>query len=307
MLLVYDFDFNLLLAEPDIIKSRWVIYYNDVGTFEAHLPVTSELVKILSENRYLVVCEKGFSAIVVGYQLSDELVIYGRTCNWILSKRITPKFEKSSIFPGETAATFVRTAFSDVGNFVVSNIVWGEKADFEKKECKTIEAVCDCLKLGGLGHRVIFDKNAKTWEFQVFTGVENDLILSEAHKNAHGTTITSDIIDLATCGVYQKKTPDGYERTQIQKDDGKTGIFKWEAILSGETEGDALINLNEQRQKEKISAQTEDVFFGKDYGLGDMVRLQIIKGGFKKTEKRKIRGVEISLDRGVYKEQPIFD
>ena len=111
MLFVYDFEFKLLLLEPDIIKSRWVIYYNDVGTFEAHLPLTSELVEIVSNNQYLVVFQNGFSAIVVGYQLSDELVLYGRTCNWLLTKRITPKFEKTSVYPGDAAASFVTTAF----------------------------------------------------------------------------------------------------------------------------------------------------------------------------------------------------
>lgn len=307
MLLVYDFDFNLLLAEPDIIKSRWVIYYNDVGTFEAHLPVTSELVKIISEKQYLVVCEKGFSAIVVGYQLSNELVLYGRTCNWLLSKRITQKFDKNAVYPGDTAAGFVRDAFSDVENFVIGSIAWGEESEFEKKECKTLEAVRDCLELSNLGHRVVFNKKAKTWEFEVFSGCENDLILSEAHKNAYGTKISRDILDFASCGIYQRKTDNGYERTQIQKNGDKTGIYRWEALLYDETEGDAMISLNGLCPEEKISLNAEEVFFGKDYGLGDTVRLQIIKGEYKKTEKRRICGVEISLDKGVYKEQPVFD
>ena len=66
MLFVYDFEFHLLLAEKGIIRSRWIVYYNDVGTFEAHLPVTSELCQIISENPYLVIKQHGLSAVVVG-------------------------------------------------------------------------------------------------------------------------------------------------------------------------------------------------------------------------------------------------
>lgn len=307
MLFVYDFEFNLLLAEQDIIKSRWVIYYNDVGTFEAHLPLKSDLLKIVSSNQYLVVCQDGFSAIVVGYQISSELVLYGRTCNWLLTKRITPKFEKTTVFPGDAAASFVQTAFSDVKKVVVGNVVQGTEAYFEKKECQTFEAVRDCLKMSELGHRVVFDQKAKKWRFEVFSGSKNDLILSEAHKNAHGTKISRDILDLATCGIYDKKTSDGYVSTSIEKDADKTGIYRWEAKLSGDTEGDAAISLNGFCPQEKMSVETEDVFLGKDYNLGDTVRIQIIKGTYRKTQKRRIRGVEISIDGGVYKEQPIFD
>ena len=69
MLFVYDFEFNLLLAEPSVIKSRWVVYYNNVGTFEAHLPISSELTEIVSKNSYLVVKQHGLSAVIVGKEL----------------------------------------------------------------------------------------------------------------------------------------------------------------------------------------------------------------------------------------------
>ena len=128
MLFIYDFEFNLLLTEPDIMKSRWLIYYNDVGTFEAHLPVTSELIKIINDNKYLVVCQRGLSAIVVGYEISNELVLYGRTCNWLLSKRITPKFEKKTVFLGDAAAAFVKVTTSSLSAITgdcssVSNLI----------------------------------------------------------------------------------------------------------------------------------------------------------------------------------------
>ena len=51
----------------------------------------------------------------------------------------------------------------------------------------------------------------------------------------------------------------------------------------------------------------QDIFWGKDYALGDVLTLQIIKGSYKKTEKRRVIGVEISERQGVYEEQPVFE
>ena len=160
-LFVYDFEFNLLLAERGIISSRWVVYYNDVGTFEAHLPITSELTRIVSENRYLVVKQHGLSAIIVGKEIGDELVLYGRTCNWLLSKRITPQKTLTTVYPGDEARRMVVSAFSDVSNFATVNTLLGEQVKFECTETQTIDAVCDCLKLANLGHELCFnEKNA---------------------------------------------------------------------------------------------------------------------------------------------------
>lgn len=307
MLYVYDFEFNLLLAETGIIKSRWVVYYNDIGTFEAHLPITSELTRIVSENQYLVVKQHGLSAIIVGKELGDELVLYGRTCNWLLSKRISPEMEESTVYSGTAAKEMVQKAFSDVDDFTILNIALGSRVDFECRQGETFNAVRDCLKLSNLGHELSFNEKTKNWEFSVLEGAQSDLILSEAHRNAYDTKISSDILDLATCGVYNKKTDNGYTSTKLLGDTSKTGIYRWEAELLGETENEAKINLNKLAEKNKISMTTDEVSWKKDYGLGDVVRLQIIKGAYRTTEKKRVLGVEITTNQNEYNEQPIFE
>ena len=307
MLYVYDFEFNLLLTETGIISSRWVVYYNDVGTFEAHLPITSELTRIVSQNQYLVVKQHGLSAIIVGKELGDELVLYGRTCNWLLSKRITPKKSIRTVYSGEEAGEIVQTAFSDIDNFAILNTPQGEKVDFECRQCETIDALKDCLKLSNLGHELCFNEKTENWEFSILEGKESELILSEAHKNAYNTKISSDILDLATCGVYDKKTDDGYISTKITADSEKTGVYRWEAMLFGETENEARLSLEKLAVKNEISLTTNDISWKKDYALGDIVRLQIIKGAYRTTEKKRVRGVEIITRQGEYSEQPIFE
>lgn len=307
ILFVYDFEFNLLLVETGITKSRWVVYYNDVGTFEAHLPITSELTKIVSENPYLVVKQYGLSAIITGKELGEELVLYGRTCNWLLSKRITPEMSLSTVYSGGAAADMVRTAFSDVNNFIIGNVPTGNQVEFECMESETLDAVCDCLNLSNLGHELCFNEKTKKWEFNVLEGIESELILSEAHRNAFNTKISSDILDMATCGVYDKKTDDGYTSTKITGDSGKTGIYRWEVKLSGETENEARISLEKCAEKNEISMTTDGISWKKDYALGDTVRLQIIKGAYRTTEKKRVSGVEITTRQGEYSEQPIFE
>lgn len=307
MIFVYDFEFNLILVERGIISSRWVVYYNDVGTFEAHFPITSELTQIVSENRYLVVKQYGLSAIVVGKELGDELVLYGRTCNWLLSKRITPKMATSVVYPGNLAKEMVEEAFSDVSNFVIGDAPKGTETEFECAQDVTLNPVRDCLALSNLGHELCFNDKTKNWEFNILEGKESELILSEAHRNAYSTKISSDILDLATCGVYNQETDSGYTTINISGDDEKTGIYRWEAKVFGETENEARINLEKLTHKNKISMTTDEISWKKDYELGDVVRLQIIKGAYKTTEKKRVSGVEIVTRQGEYSEQPIFE
>ena len=45
-MLFYDFEFNLLLAEPKVIGWQYTKYYNGIGTFRAQLPLSSPAVKL---------------------------------------------------------------------------------------------------------------------------------------------------------------------------------------------------------------------------------------------------------------------
>ena len=75
----------------------------------------------------------------------------------------------------------------------------------------------------------------------------------------------------------------------------------------GETANEARINLNKLTEKNKISVTADEVSWKKDYQLGDVVRLQIIKGEYRTTEKKRITGVEITTNHSEYSEQPIFE
>ena len=307
MIFFYDFEFNILAVETNIIKSRWVIYYNDIGTFEAHLPITSEITKILSENNYVVVKQHGFSAVIVGFELKDELILYGRTCNWLFSKRILNSVSYDEDFAGEIATKLAGNAFSDVANFSVGTVAMGDKINFSKEEDTAINMISDCLAMSDLGHELRFNDKEKVWEFNVLEGNVNDLVLSEAHRNAYDTGVTFDILDLATSGRYEKKTDSGYVSTSIVGDEDKTGIYRWEAKLLGSNEQEARTDLLKHREKGEASLSVKDILYGRDYRLGDVLRIQILKGAYRKTETKRAKGVEITTKQGVYSEKPIFE
>ncbi len=302
----YDFEFNLLYAEPKLIKSKWTVYYNGVGNFEAHLPLTSEAMEIVINNRYIVVVQGGFSAIVVGKELRDELIIYGRTCNWLLTKRIAPEAELVSKKAGEIATELVLSAFSDVENFILGDIADTDTIDFEYGRRAAIDVVTDCLERSGAGHSLIYDYRNKKWVFNILKGIENDIILSEANKNAYDTRLCTDIIDLATCGWYNVETEDGFVRTYLDGDTDKKGIYRWETELSGKNENEAGAELSKKSEENEVTLKTKGAKLLENYSLGDIVRVQIIKGIYRNTVKRRIIGVQTRFEQGIREEQPIF-
>lgn len=303
----YDFEFNLLESENNVFKAKWAIYYNDIGTFEAHLPLTSKIVGLVAENRYLVAVQGRLSAIIVGKELRDELIIYGRTCNWLLSKRVSPAIEKLSARPGTRAAEIALAAFSDVENFVAGDIADADVAEFESGEGLISDIVSDCLAAGKLGHEVVFDYTNKRWVLNILNGSETELILSEGHRNAYDAKISSDILDLATCGVYNEETEDGFVSTSLPGDTERTGIYRWEALLDGSTATEAAVSLGKRCEKSEATLNVRGLAFGIDYALGDIVRIQIIKGKYRTTQKRRINGVEVRTEQGVCIEQPVFE
>ena len=83
---IYDYEFNLLHIEHDIVSCNWTIHENAIGSFEMHFPLTSNLISVIMQNRYLVAVQGKKQAIITGRQVNTEGVLYGRTCNWLLSR-----------------------------------------------------------------------------------------------------------------------------------------------------------------------------------------------------------------------------
>ncbi len=123
-------------------------------------------------------------------------------------------------------------------------------------------------------------------------------INSEVNKNAYELTISEDMLDVANAGYFGE---DGYISGT------ETGIYKWETILDGETESEAQIELEKKKKNSKITLKLKNLSFEKDYNLGDILRIQIIKGKVRTTVRRRISGVNIHTKNGYLIECPIFE
>lgn len=294
MLIFYDYEFNLLMSETNVISTSWEIHYNDVGNFEAHLPAESDAVKLIAEEKYVIVRDGKRYAVLVGFQLSDELVIYGRTCNWLLEKRIV----EPSDYSGKAAVlakNTILTAFSDAGITAEDGIDGNTVTYSVDSRSTALSVVREILSRDNLGHSLDFDTKNKKWVFRILKGKTRPLLISEANKNAWDMSLTEDILDLATCGVYNGGSCDGGE---------KTGIYRWQTQLSASGAAEAEKQLEKCAPKSELTLKLRGVMPGEDFELGDIVRVQMIKGALRKTVKKRIEGIYVESDGTV---KPIFE
>ena len=316
----YDFNLNLLKQVPKA-KTRWELHYNDIGSFECTMsyntPFVADAIEYLNRGEFFVVRQGDYTGIVIGYDIQNEAVLYGRTCNWILTKRISNKFAEETFAPQTKARSLVSTAFSDCSNFVMgANITATDTATLAKDNAgTTFDFVKEVLSLKNYGHNVSLNLENKQWVFNITNGVRRDFMRSEANKTAYDARLTYDILDLADCGYYEKEVTttdsDGNEtksnETTYLKRGNKSGLLRWESLLQGSTESEALADLKLKKPIDGTSFSTRNIRYGIDYNLGDIFTMQFIKGLYHAPVTRRVTGIEITYNENGYTERPICE
>lgn len=316
---LYDFEFNLLHIEHRIISANWTLKYNGIGSFEGHFDPDSAIVAIALNNPYIVAVQGDYQAIITSKQISKtDFVLYGKTVNWILSRRVMPNFvsgDFESLKITDEAVKIASEAFDDVDNFEIGSVPdCAEESYFWRNTYNpTSEVIADCLDNAALGHNVVFDVKGKRWVFNILQGEEKPLIISAVNRNAYETEYAEDLQEYYTEGWYEKaqsadedgNVPDS-EWVRIAKDD-KSGIYRWECVLNDDEESDARASLKKKAWDKEITTQTRSLICGRDYELGDIFRVQIIRGKYKKTEKKRVTGVSAWFENNNIGEEPIFE
>lgn len=215
---IYDFACNLLHIEHNIASCNWTFYENDIGTFEMHFPLSSKLTKIVAENRYLVAVQGTKQAIVIGQQFLNEGVLYGRSCNWLLTRFcIATPFNTDSLFDEKIiAAKDAQTVckyLMEQGMNGVSEFVFEENnaAEFDEvflENSEVVSVFClvqDVMHQAGGGHRLKLDVAGKRWVFSLTTGKTLPVTLSEDSRNIYETEYCEDRQNLFSGGYYKQK------------------------------------------------------------------------------------------------------
>jgi len=376
----YNFEGQLLAIAHDVVTVNWRICYNDIGTFEGHFNLHSPFVSDIGTEPWLIVVQGELQAIITGRQMGDELVLYGKTPNWLLCKRGLPPFVTGDVTEesGVTVPQLCRWVFHNVFDESDPVVYETEEGDFSQAPFafwrntahQAFEVIRDCAERENAGHRIWFEPKTGMWHFQLYQGKELPIVLSEDHRNAYETEYTEDISELADTGWYGKEvasrgnynpvsnqpplqqglpenfgkyyqvtqdgtrfdlemntgqyllcdSPDGMWRivegeeiqgmdyiwARIEKDSASRGIYRWESILSAQTESEAETELREKKREQEITLLTRNLEYGKEYGLGDMMRVQKTAGGVRFTQKKQVKAVAIWYEQGNSGQQPEF-
>ena len=364
-IIFYDFDFNCLRDFARPISINFEKCYCGFGSAEVHFDIKEQdVIYLLEQNKYLFFIADGLSAIVTGWQVGEDITIYARTPEWMLTKRGVQKLSVSN----STAEVVVRTAVASVADFIalgnMANV--GTVTSYSTEDVRVLyDVVCEILKSQNLGFKVEPDISQKCFVFSVYSGKESLCLISPSNRTAYDMTYTVDKQDVVTnSGWYERKyidrgrwdasanspqvlngqpsnaytfykiTSESYDsvgqrveafglwcrkdtylycdnaggtwKISESKPDtiwvyiggtGETGVKRWDAVLKGiKTETEATAEISQKIRREETSSEVKDLEYNKDYALGDIVRVQLEFGDFKKTESKRITAVNIYYD-----------
>ena len=318
----FDFNFKLLHTENEFLSSNWTVYYNYIGTFEAHFDLKSDTLPVVMDNDYIVVVQGNLSAIVVGKKLSDELIIYGRTCNWLFTKRIIDAFDSVTYKIDALLKEKIEEAFLDsplIATNTISNLPTITTSRDDK--CEIFLLVQESLQLKNLGHKLEFDPVNLQFVFKILKGNENNpLVISTLNRNAYDVSLESDSLNLYTEGWYKNKDKNIDETDEIWDmvsiPSPKTGILRWESLLSAKSESEALASIYNAQSTNKLKVKTVGIRFGNaeeyengdcDYALGDIICVEWQCGNYKLRSRKRVAGVNLWYEPENIGQEPIFE
>ncbi len=206
----YNFYFDPIKQVSGCISLNVTKKYCGFGTAEIHFPISkAEIIEMLRENTYIICVAKDMQMIVTGWQLGEDIAIFGRTPEWLLTKRVTAPFSHAKKTPEEIANYAVKTA---MGDFVdVTDVALVDKEiEYSVKEPKTVyDTVCGVLQPAGLGFKLRADIKDRKFTFSVCRGKELQLLISASNRTACDMSYTRDMQGLVDdCGWYKRELRD---------------------------------------------------------------------------------------------------
>ena len=313
----YDFNFNLVRILPpngDEVGYKSIDTkqdYKDVGSLEIifHDPELKSLVEEHKAN--LFVKWRGFCGFLTSYRWTDsECKITGMHLNGLLHRAVikatkplvknkeTEEMEFSDVT--DNVANIAKSAVSKISwlsfkkpGFVTDSVTYGteqpEKAD------TFFKGLFDASKYG---YEITADFKNKMLYFELIMPSKNQQILSKNNNNAYAFETTYINKPVAYGGWY-KKEENTWEYVTL--DETILGINAIDTVLEAENEADAIAELKKCKADFEILATLQNLEYGKDYRIGDIIRVQYDG----KMSQRFVSGVNRWEENG-YNESPIM-
>ncbi len=237
--LFYDFDFNLLADFPRAISINFTQNYCGYGTAELHFSLAeTELITLLEENPYVFFRVGESSAIITGWKIGEDVAVFGRTPEWLLTKRGVTEFSEENITPEKIARTAVR---SSAGDFVTLGEIEGvgTSQNYSTNKVRVLyDVVCEVLGAQGLGFRLTPDIETKQFVFSVYSGQKSLCMISPSNRTAYDVTYAVEKQDMVTkSGWYEQKYTymggwDAYNNSPSLSNNNVENIYRFYEITS---------------------------------------------------------------------------
>ncbi len=209
-LIFYDFDFNRLAEYRKCISVNRTVNFCGYGTFEAHFPLSqTSLIEMLEGNRYLLCVQGEHQAVITGWEIDEDIAVFGKSPEWLMTRRALNSFSHGSAYPAVIANYIVSAAMGDFVTIAAPPSL-GSVREYSTAEVRTVhDTVCEVLKKDSLGFRLLADVQRGTFKFEVYSGNDCRTILSQSNKSAHSMVYTCEMQDAATnSGWYKRKMCD---------------------------------------------------------------------------------------------------
>lgn len=208
-LIFYDFDFNRLLDVSKFISVNFTLNYCGFGSFEAHFPKTENAIASMLDNNTYLLCVQGENqAIITGWRIEEDIALFGKTPEWLMTKRGLDIFSHTSAYPTVIANQIVSHS---MGDFVTVSApqALGTLCEYSTSEVHTVhDAVCQVLNKDSLGFTLRGSITDKSFVFRTYQGVNLSVMVSPSNRSAHSMVYTKELQDLAMGYWYRKKLED---------------------------------------------------------------------------------------------------
>ncbi len=237
----YDFAFKRLGEFAKPISVNIEKKYCGYGNAELHFDISeTDLVYLLADNEYLFIVIDDNSVIVTGWQLGEDIAIYARTPEWLLTKRGAEPLS----FENKTPEVIARNTIESVSDFValgeLSNV--GTETNYSTEEVRNLyDVICEILNIQCLGFEVFPDISAKAFVFRVYCGEEVRCMFSTSNRTAYNVKYSVEKQDAATnSGWYKRRYKDmggwdASENTPVLSNNLASNAYTFYKITSEDT------------------------------------------------------------------------
>lgn len=191
---IYNQNLELVAIFSDFIASNWEIKFSEFGTGEIELPASSDVVSLLTQNKYLFLVQGDIQSVISGYSVGKTCTIFTRTLEWLLTKFVVTK-----VSAGENLSQTVKNILAvlpDEFNLRFCGI--DDEYDMSEftfdRATDVYDAIKSCIKEKDIGFSLRADFKEKIFTFSLKKACENtDVLLCDDYKTSYESCYTYDI------------------------------------------------------------------------------------------------------------------